>query len=173
MKIFGEIPGKLCKNCSKELKKLMSSVNFPINFRITSGKITSILKKILDFWNQLVEVLETFRWNFGKIARKLQRNLGEIKNILNKFRKIMEILLGINEVIRNCCWYYEGSLESFSEIISAKLDKNFESLEKLWKSIGIRETLRTNFLKKNMVWKLQKKNWWKLSEIFAVIFGRT
>ncbi len=54
-----------------------------------------------DFWNQLVEVFEEFRWNFEKIARKFLRKLREIeKKILNDSRKIMETLLRKIEVIR-------------------------------------------------------------------------
>ncbi len=48
----------------------------------------------------------------------------------------METLLGKAEVIRNWCWY-EEILESFSEVISVKLGKNYKEIfEKLWKNIG-------------------------------------
>ncbi len=50
-----------------------------------------------EFWIQLVEVLEVFRWNFGKIARKFWRNLREIeKTILNDTMKIKETLFEID-----------------------------------------------------------------------------
>ncbi len=40
--------------------------DFPINFRITCGKYwTNFKENSRDFWNQLVEVLELFWWNFG------------------------------------------------------------------------------------------------------------
>ncbi len=49
----------------------------------------------------------------------------------------MEILLGKIKVIRNWCfWYFEETLENFSEIISVKLGKNYEEIvEKLCKNI--------------------------------------
>ncbi len=90
------------------------------------------------FWNQLVGVLQVFWLNFGKIARKFWRNSREInKKIFHYFGRIMEILLGKIEVIRNWCWYYEEILESFSAIILAKLEKYYEEiLKRSWINIG-------------------------------------
>ncbi len=109
--------------------------------------------------NLLVDILEVFWWNFGKIARKFWKNLIENeKKISNYFRKIMEILLGKTEVIWNwCCWYYGEILRSLSEII-----KTYEEiLEELWKFIG------------NTSHKLKKNFDGGLGEIFKAIFGRT
>ncbi len=102
--------------------------DFPINFRIFCEKYCKSFKEnSWGSWNQLVEVLDVFPWNFGKIERKFLRNLRKIeKKILNDPReKIMETLLGKTEVIWNwCCWYYEEILESCHEIISVKLKEN-------------------------------------------------
>ncbi len=98
--------------------------DFPKNLRITYGKY------FIGFWKQLVEVLEVFLWNFEKIGRKFWKNVREIeKKILNNSTNIVESLLRGTEVIWNWCWYYEEILE-FSEIISVKLEKNYEELLK-------------------------------------------
>ncbi len=63
------------------------------------------------------------------------------------------------EIIRNrCCWFYEEVLESFSEIISVKLRKNYEEiLEKLRKNVGnTSEKLLKNILMKTL-WNFQGK----------------
>ncbi len=48
----------------------------------------------------------------------------------------METLFGRIEVIWKWCWYYEEILESFSEIISVKFEKNWEKmLQKICKNL--------------------------------------
>ncbi len=64
-----------------------------------------------------------------KIVIKFGRNLRELgKKISNDSRKIMETLLGKIVVVWNWSWNYEKNLESFSEIISVKLGKNYEEI---------------------------------------------
>ncbi len=76
------------------------------------------------------------------------------KKILNGSGKIMETLLGKTKVIRNCSyWYHEEIVDSFSEIISMKLEKNYEEiLEKLRKNI----TNASHRLWKNILMKTEK-----------------
>ncbi len=117
---------KIAKNFFKILKflKILNFGDFLINFQITYGKYCINFKEnSCDVWNQLVEVFEVFRWNFGRTARNFWRNLREIgKKILNNFRKIMKTLFEKFEVIPNWCYsYHKEILECFSEITSMKL----------------------------------------------------
>ncbi len=75
----------------------------------------------------------------------------------------METILEKIEVIQNWCRYYNEILGNFSKIFLVKLGKNFEKIfVKFFKIVG------------NTSHKLKIKTfWWKLCEIFLVIFRRT
>ncbi len=61
-----------------------------------------------------------------KILKKSETNWEENSTWFQK--NIVETLLEKTEVIWNWCWYYEEILESFPEIISAKLRRNYEEI---------------------------------------------
>ncbi len=74
----------------------------------------------------------------------------------------MKTLLWKTEIIRNWCRCYEEILASFFEIISVKLVKNYEILEKLLKNTGH----TSHKLRKNILMG-------KPFKIFKATFGRT
>ncbi len=74
--------------------------------------------------------MEKLQENFDEIMRGI-----EIETLYDSW-KIMETLSSKTGVIQNrCCWYYEGILVSFSEIISMKLGKNNKENKKLLKNM--------------------------------------
>ncbi len=117
-----------------------------------------------DFGDQLVEIFEISRWNFGKITKKKFKKFK--RNWAKNFKWIQKNY-GNLEVIRNWCRrYYEEILENFSKIISVKLGKNYEEmLEKLRKNMGNTSHQLKKTILMETLWKFLGNFWKHLQKI--------